>query len=182
MSNFIVAEYDVPTVAKWIVNRPQIRIDAISTKSVSSNVAFSTLIPPSSFSEATNQPFPVIASTVAGEFLVPVENAGACTRKRMNSPEGILSANAFMGLPGEELCGCGWRKVIHPDDAPRAQAAWDQAVQSRQPYKADHRIRRNHGLYCWVAAHGQPVRTQGGQVQTWVGTLVEIQGQRQATE
>src|ERR1700722_16148416 len=93
MSNFIVAEYDVPTVAKWIVNRPEIRIDDISTKSVSSNVAFSTLIPPSSFSEATNQPFPVIASTVAGEFLVPVENAGACTRKRMNFPEGIFSAN-----------------------------------------------------------------------------------------
>jgi PAS domain S-box-containing protein len=91
-------------------------------------------------------------------------------------------ASAFMGLPGEELRGCGWRKLIHPDDAPRAQAAWDQAVQSGKPYKADHRIRRNDGLYYWVAARGQPVPTQDGQVQTWVGTFVEIQGQRQATE
>jgi PAS domain S-box-containing protein len=91
-------------------------------------------------------------------------------------------ASAFMGLPGEELCGRGWRKLIHPDDAPRAQAAWEQAVQSGKPYKADHRIRRNDGLYCWVAAHGQPVRTQDGQVQTWVGTFVEIQGQRQTNK
>ena len=91
-------------------------------------------------------------------------------------------ALAFMGLSGEEPCGWGWRKLIHPDDAPRAQAAWDQAVRSGKPYKADHRIRRNDGLYYWVAARGQPVRTQDGQVQRWVGTFVEIQGQRHATE
>src|ERR1700722_7733941 len=102
-------------------------------------------------------------------------------------PDGFIEyfnpkASAFLGLPGKELCGCGWRKLIHPDDAPRAQAAWDQAVQNRKPYNADHRIRRNDGLYCWVAASGQPVRTQDGQIQTWVGTFVEIQGQRQATE
>ena len=87
-----------------------------------------------------------------------------------------------MGAPEEELCGWGWRKLIYPDDAPGAQAAWDQAVRSGKPYKADHRIRRNDGLYYWVAARGQPVRTQDGQVQTWVGTFVEIQGQKHETE
>jgi PAS domain S-box-containing protein len=91
-------------------------------------------------------------------------------------------ASAFMGLPEEELCAWGWRKLIHPDDAPWAQAAWDQAVRSGMPYKANHRIRRNDGLYYWVAARGQPVSTQDGQVQRWVGTFVEIQGQRPATE
>src|ERR1700722_18263805 len=114
MSNFIVAEYDVPTVAKWIVNRPEIRIDDISTKSVWSKVAFSTLIPPSSFSEATNQPFPVIASTVAGEFLVPVENAGACTIKRMNSPGGILFANDVRKASGasDSVCNFVGKRVL----------------------------------------------------------------------
>jgi PAS domain S-box-containing protein len=85
-------------------------------------------------------------------------------------------ALAFMGLPGEELCGWGWRKLIHPDDVPRAQAAWDQAVRSGKPYKADRRIRRNDGHYYWVVARDQPVRTQDGQVQTWVGTFVDVQG------
>jgi PAS domain S-box-containing protein len=91
-------------------------------------------------------------------------------------------ALAFMGLSREELCGWGWRKLIHLDDAPQAQAAWDQAVRSGKPYNTDHRIRRNDGLYYWVAARGQPVSTQDGQVQRWVGTFVEIQGQRHATE
>jgi PAS domain S-box-containing protein len=91
-------------------------------------------------------------------------------------------ALAFMGLPGEELCGGGWRKLIHPDDAPRVQAAWDQAMRSGTPFEAEHRIRRNDGLYCWVAARGQPARTQEGQIRRWIGTFAEIQGQRQATE
>ncbi len=91
-------------------------------------------------------------------------------------------ALAFMGLPQEEVCGWGWRKLIHPDDVSRVQAAWDQAVRSGKPYEADHRIRRKDGHYYWVAAHGQPVRTQDGQVQMWVGTFVEIQDQRHAAE
>ena len=91
-------------------------------------------------------------------------------------------ALAFMGLPAEELPGWGWRKLIHLDDVPRAQAAWDQAVRSAKPYNTDHRIRRNDGLYYRVAARGQPVSTQDGQVQRWVGTFVEIQGQRHAME
>jgi PAS domain S-box-containing protein len=91
-------------------------------------------------------------------------------------------ALAFLGLAQEELCGCGWRKLIHPDDAPRAQSAWEQSFRSGKVYQADLRIRRNDGLYYWVAARGQPVRRQDGQVQRWVGTFVEIQGQGQTTE
>jgi PAS domain S-box-containing protein len=91
-------------------------------------------------------------------------------------------ALAFMGLPGEELCGCSWQTLIHPDDLLRTQAAWDQAVRSGKPYKADHRMRRNDGLYYWVATRGQPIRTQDGRVQTWVGTFVESRAQRQPTE
>jgi PAS domain S-box-containing protein len=91
-------------------------------------------------------------------------------------------ALAFTGLPAEELCGWGWRKLIYPEDVPRAQAAWDQAVQSGKPYIADHRIRRNDGHYYWVAARGRPVRTQDGQVQRRVGTFAEIQGKRHAME
>jgi PAS domain S-box-containing protein len=87
-----------------------------------------------------------------------------------------------MGLSREELCGWGWRELIHLDDVPQAQAAWDQAVRSGKPYSTDHRIRRIDGLYYWVAARGQPVTTEDGQVQKWVGTFVEIQGQRYATE
>jgi len=87
-----------------------------------------------------------------------------------------------MGLSRKELCGWGWRELIHLDDVPQAQAAWDQAVRSGKPYSTDHRIRRIDGLYYWVAARGQPVTTEDGQVQKWVGTFVEIQGQRYATE
>ena len=81
-------------------------------------------------------------------------------------------ALGFMGLPAEKLCGWGWRKLIHLDDVPQAQAAWDQAVRSGKPYNTEHRIRRNDGLYYWVAARGQPVSTKtvkyrGGLARSW---------------
>jgi PAS domain S-box-containing protein len=91
-------------------------------------------------------------------------------------------ALAFLGLLEEEFCGCDWRKLIHPDEAPRVQAAWYQSLRSGKAYEANHRIRRNDGNYYWVVARGRPVRTQDGQVQRWVGTFVEILGQRQTTE
>ena len=87
-----MAEYEVPTVAKQILNRPDSRIEVSSRKSVSLKLDFSTLAPPSSVSEATSQPLSVTASTVAGDRPV----ADALTA---NHPQGI---DAIVYLVGDQ--------------------------------------------------------------------------------
>ena len=105
----------------------------------------------------------------------------------LGRPDGFIEyfnpqALAYMGLLGEEALGWGWRKSIHPDDAPKAKAAWDQAVQSGTAYKAEYRIRRNDGLFRWVASRGQQILAGDGQVPKWAGTCVDIHDQKYAAE
>jgi PAS domain S-box-containing protein len=64
----------------------------------------------------------------------------------------------YLGLPGEEVCGWGWRKLVHPDDASQVQAAWDRAVKTGTPYEAEYRMRRNDGAYRWQLARSQGTR------------------------
>lgn len=88
----------------------------------------------------------------------------------------------YLGLPAEELCGWGWRELVHPDDAPQAQAAWDRAVQSGTPYEAEYRMRRNDGTYRWQTVRGLPARGPDGQPQKWVGTCADIDDQKRAAD
>src|SRR5271165_7478786 len=92
----MMAEYDVPTDAKWIFNSPQRRIDVSSRKRVSSNLHFSTLTCSASFSETTSQPSLVTANSVADIGGSPsfIGTPGACTSKRIDSCGGTLSTRA----------------------------------------------------------------------------------------
>src|SRR6516162_86250 len=53
------------------------------------------LAPPSSVSDATNQPGLVTASRVAGVFSAPAEKAGAYTSKRTGSSDDKFSTSAL---------------------------------------------------------------------------------------
>jgi PAS domain S-box-containing protein len=98
-------------------------------------------------------------------------------------PEGVFlyvtpTAPAFRGLTPEDLNassedGCGWRRVIHPDDYDDAIIAWRQALQSGTPYRVDHRTLGVNGTYGWTRAAGQPLRDTDGRVIGWYGSLVD---------
>ena len=92
--------FDVFSAAKEILSWPKRRIDVSSRNRVSLKSDFSRAEPPSSVSEATNQPLFVTASKVAGDFSSPVVKAGACTSKRTGSPDGKLSTNALRSGSG----------------------------------------------------------------------------------
>jgi PAS domain S-box-containing protein len=75
----------------------------------------------------------------------------------------------YLGLPAEEICGWGWRKLVHVGDAPQAEAARDQAVRNGTPYGAEYRMRRKDGTYRWQMSRGLPLRGPNGQALKWVG-------------
>ena len=81
---------------------------------------------------------------------------------------------AYTGLAATALLGDGWLCVIHPDDAPRAAAAWTTAVAREHPYEVEYRFRRADGAWRWFLGRGLPLRDAAGAVECWVGTCTDI--------
>lgn len=80
----------------------------------------------------------------------------------------------FTGVPMAEHLGDGWNKLLHPDDRPRAFAAWRAAVEERAPYDLEYRVRRLGGEYEWFKVRGRPIRNDAGEIVRWFGTALNI--------
>ncbi|MDD5287449.1 MAG: PocR ligand-binding domain-containing protein, partial [Desulfuromonadaceae bacterium] len=80
----------------------------------------------------------------------------------------------FTGVPMSEHIGDGWNRLLHPDDRPRAYAAWFAAVQERAPYDLEYRVRRHDGVYEWFKVRGRPIRNAAGEIVRWFGTALNI--------
>jgi PAS domain S-box-containing protein/putative nucleotidyltransferase with HDIG domain len=85
----------------------------------------------------------------------------------------------FIGHGAERAHGWSWLELLHPDDVALARAAWDRALVAGTSYQADMRVRAEGGGYRWVASRGEPVRSAGGAVVAWVGTITDIDSQKQ---
>ena len=80
----------------------------------------------------------------------------------------------FTGVPMSEHVGDGWNKLLHPEDRPRAFAAWRDAVEGRAPYDLEYRVRSRQGHYEWFKVQGRPIRDSAGQIVRWFGTALNI--------
>ena len=78
------------------------------------------------------------------------------------------------GLPRDEPAV--WQDFVHPEDAPAAGAAWEEARRTRTPLDAEYRIRLADGTYRWFLGRALP--TAGG----WVGTSTDIEDRKLAEE
>ncbi|MCM2265630.1 MAG: PAS domain S-box protein [Desulfuromonadales bacterium] len=80
----------------------------------------------------------------------------------------------YTGVPVSEHLGDGWNQLLHPDDRPRAFAAWQAAVQERAPYDLEYRVRRRDGAFEWFKVRGRPIRNAAGEIVRWFGTALNI--------
>ena len=51
----------------------------------------------------------------------------------------------FTGRPMAEELGEGWSKAIHPEDAPKGLELYRAALEARQPFAVEYRLRRHDG-------------------------------------
>jgi PAS domain S-box-containing protein len=86
----------------------------------------------------------------------------------------------YTGVPMREHHGDGWGNLLHPDDRPRALAAWQDAVEGRAPYDLEYRVRRHDGEYEWFKVIGRPIRDAAGQIVRWFGVAANIDGLKRA--
>ena len=72
--------------------------------------------------------------------------------------------------------------AFHPDDWPKASAAWRHSLETGEPYEIEHRLRRHDGEYRWMIARAVPVRDSAGEIVRWFGTAVDIHDLYAASE
>jgi len=81
----------------------------------------------------------------------------------------------YTGLSLEESRGEGWLTPFHPDDRQRAWDAWQRAVQHRDTYSLECRLRRADGAYQWWLIRGVPLLSANGEIRKWFGTCTDIE-------
>jgi len=88
----------------------------------------------------------------------------------------------YTGLTLAESSGHNWSKPFHPEDQPRAWAAWTAAVSSGNTYEVEARLRAANGNYRWHLWRGMPVRSEDGAIERWFGTGTDIEDLKRADE
>lgn len=103
------------------------------------------------------------------------------------APDGrnTYASESFLNLVGitqEECSNFGWGQVLHPDDAERTIAAWQECVSTGSKWDVEHRFRGRDGQWHHVLARGVPVRNEQGEITCWAGINLDISRIKQAEE
>jgi len=89
----------------------------------------------------------------------------------------------YAGLTPEQ--GRSWDAIdytLHPEDLPRARAAWARSHETGQSSEVEYRLRRNlDGSYRWFLGRMLP-ELEGGVLTGWVVTATDIDDSRRAIE
>jgi diguanylate cyclase (GGDEF)-like protein/PAS domain S-box-containing protein len=89
---------------------------------------------------------------------------------------------AKVGLTDAETHGRGWTAALHPDDAPAAFAAWEEALASGRPLDVRYRLRLKEGSYRWFRARAGARRDEHGAILRWYGVVEDIDDQVSAEQ
>ncbi len=115
-------------------------------------------------------------------------------RQTLDSIPGLVFTNApdgrcefvnrpwveFTGVFADRQLGDGWVQVLHPDDRQRAFAAWRAAVEGRESYDVEYRVRRHDGAYAWFKVQGRPIHDAAGRIVRWFGTALNVDDLKRA--
>ena len=89
----------------------------------------------------------------------------------------------YTGLDLEATLRVGSHPLVHPDDLPEVRRLFEQSRALGAPIETSYRLRRaSDGAFRWHAARAVPLREVDRQVISWVGTAVDIDDQRRASD
>ena len=89
---------------------------------------------------------------------------------------------ALTGQSAEALLTGGWIDSVHPDDRESVRSTWREALAARAPFAGEFRARMADGSYRWFSSRGAPLLDDNGSVLEWVGTAIDIDEQKRATD
>ena len=85
----------------------------------------------------------------------------------------------YTGIQKDESLGVGGTQLVHPDEQERTMELWQNAIERGHGFDIEQRIRRHDGVYRWFLNRGLPVQDSSGQITRWVGTITDIDDQKQ---
>ena len=84
----------------------------------------------------------------------------------------------FTGRTLDEERGFGWTAALHPDDLKAIVRGYVAAVERKQSFTLQFRLRRADGQYRWLMFNAVPLNDPGGRLQGWIGSATDIHEQR----
>ncbi len=87
----------------------------------------------------------------------------------------------FTGLPREQLLEAGLACCIHPEDLALGEEILARLADPR-PVEYKFRLRRHDGEYIRCLARATPVHDSAGKLARWVGTTIDVEDTRRATD
>lgn len=78
------------------------------------------------------------------------------------------------GYPMEAALGDEWQRAVHPEDVPRIQREWQEAVRQGTPYRTEVRYVQPGGKIVWVLAETVEHRDAHGSLLGYISTVTDI--------
>jgi len=88
----------------------------------------------------------------------------------------------FTGRPLEAELGNGWAKGVHDEDLERCLETYSRALDQRQSFAMEYRVRRNDGEYRWILDTGVPRLNEHGGFAGYIGSCLDITDRKLAEE
>ncbi len=86
----------------------------------------------------------------------------------------------FTGRTPAEEFGNGWAEGVHAEDLEHCLNVYGKAVDAREPFTMEYRLRRKDGEYRWVLDNGTPRFDAGGVFVGYIGSCLDIADRKQA--
>jgi two-component system sensor kinase FixL len=88
----------------------------------------------------------------------------------------------FRGRTLEQEMGNGWTEGVHPDDLERCLKTYVDAVDKRQPFVMEYRLRRFDGAYRWLFDSGRPRFDAQGNFAGYIGSCADVTERKRTDE
>ncbi len=88
----------------------------------------------------------------------------------------------YTGISPGAAGGLGWSAALHPEDAPRVQAALQEEPATVQTQEIEYRFRRADGEYHWFLEHRRPICDDRGRIVKWVAVCRDIDDRKRSRE
>ncbi|MGG6240583.1 PAS domain S-box protein [Nodosilinea sp. AN01ver1] len=86
----------------------------------------------------------------------------------------------YTGLNEAESLGIAGVSTVHPQERDRVLSQWSHAVSQGQSFEMEYRLRHREGDYRWFICRATPNRDRQAQVTGWIGTITDIDQQKQS--
>lgn len=80
----------------------------------------------------------------------------------------------FTGRTLEEETGLGWFDGVHAQDRHRCRETYQTALEQRQPFTMEYRLRREDGTYRWLVDTGVPRFEPDGALSGYIGSCIDL--------